>query len=181
MPLTAQEKNQIAQGTLSATQVALTAQLPATPFLFGPQAFAVLPFIPLALGITSLFAPGGPLGPPGFPIGPTKEELFGPVDALALRGLKARISKSPFDRSTVISTFDQDPILPQLVEEAAVRRFASQQDFSELQRARDEVIDVFAETAEARGFLPNVPAGLRGGVFRPSADAPIQFVEGDFV
>lgn len=181
MPLTAQEKNQIAQGALTASQVGLTASLPATPFLLGPQAFAVLPFLPIALGITTLFAPGGPLGPPGFPIGPTKEELFGPVEALARRGLKARISKSPFDRSTVISTFDQDPILPQLVEEAAVRKFAQQQDFSELGRAREEVVNVFAETAAARGFLPNVPETLRGGVFRPTASAPIQFVEGNFL
>ncbi len=179
MPLDSAEKNQIAQGGLGASQLNLVAT--ANLSTLGAAGLGIA-FLPVALGVTTLFAPGGPFGPPGFPKGPTHEQLFGPVERLRARGLEPRISQNPFiPGSTVISTFDQGPILDQLVMEATLRRFTAGQDFSPILTGREALVRGLASTATARGFREKIPEPLRGGVFRETAESPLQFIEGDFL
>lgn len=189
MPLTPQEKNQIAQGTLAIGQAALTPSLATAittsvvtgaatggSFLLGASA-ALISFLPAlglalpAIGLLNLF------GPKPFPQGPTGKEIFGPVDRLKARGLSPRLSRDPFFGDLVISTRDQDPFLDELVRNAAVRRVAAQQDFSDVLAFRQGVVEGLAETAFERGFSREIDPAFRGGVFRETADAPLQLVE----
>ncbi len=178
MVLEAQEKNLIAQGGALLAQQALPSASPlvggslGVPLTVAP--FAALPFLallPPVIGLAALF------GRQRFPKGPTQSELFGPIEELEARGLRARISRDPFFGSTVISTVDQDPFLDELVRNAAVRRVAAQTDFSDILRFRQGVVQGLAETAEERGFARTVDPSFRGGVFRPTADEPLQLVE----
>ncbi len=191
MPLTPQEKNQIAQGGLSAASLTVATPTAATAFAtggistggsalagLGAVGFSFLPllaFLPPAIGLASLF------GRQRFPKGPTQRELFDPIDRLRAQGLDPRISRDPFFGGHVISTFDQDPFLDELVRDAAVRRVAAQTDFSDVLAFRQGVVEGLAETAFERGFSREIDPSLRGGVFRETAEAPLQFVEGDFL
>ncbi len=156
-PHTAREKNQIAQG------VQLVGA--ALPF---PLNFAV---IPLVQGIVqSLTRVRFPRISPG-DIGRT---------ALAARQGSV-ISSDPFFGDLVISQPDQADFLTELVRNSAIRRIVAEQDTSRLFLQRRAVIEGLAESGEERGFATAIDPNLRGGVFRPSADAPLEFREGVFI
>jgi len=108
-------------------------------------------------------------------------QILNQTRALQRRGLQTRISADPFFGNTVISTVDQDPNLEQFVLQAAQRRVRQQQDFSPIFRARERVVSELASTAASRGFRSTIDPNLRGGVFRETADSPLQFIEGDFL
>jgi len=186
MPLTPEEKNQIAQGATLGAQAALTplivgaatgsaaaagggalASLGALGAVAIPLASLALP----AFGLLQLF------GRQRFPKGPTGPEIFDPIDRLRARGLDPRISRDPFFGDLVISTRDQDPFLDELVRDSAVRRVAAQTDFSDVLAFRQGVVEGLAETAQERGFARDIDPEFRGGVFRETADAPLQLVE----
>ncbi len=187
MALTGGEKNLIAQSGLGAGQAAVVTPTLAEAFIGGAVAgggsttaglvglgFSFLPllaFLPPAIGLASLF------GRQSFPKGPTGREIFDPVDRLRAQGLDPRISRDPFFGDLVISTRDQDPFLAELVRNAAVRRVAAQEDFSDILAIREGVVSGLAETAQERGFARTVDPSFRGGVFRPTADEPLQLVE----
>jgi len=188
MPLTAEEKNQIAQGAVAVGQVALAPTISAAvttsvvtgaatgSFLAGGSA-ALISFLPAiglilpAIGLLNLF------GPRPFPQGPTGREIFDPIDILRARGLDPRISRDPFFGDLVISTRDQDPFLDELVRNSAVNRVAARTDFSDVLAFREGVVEGLAETAQERGFAREIDPSFRGGVFRETADAPLQLVE----
>ncbi len=189
MPLTGPEKNAIAQlGVVGAGQ-ALAPSLPpvalgstfATATSLGPALLPLLTFVPPALGLLSLF------GRQRFPVGGTEAELFGPIRDLQKTGRRGRISSNPFTGRPVISAFDQDSFLFSLLERRAQTEAIAPllPAFSEsLGRERDALITGLAESAEARGFarsLADLPEDLRGGVFRPTAESPLEFVQGDFL
>ncbi len=157
MALTAEEKNQIAQGV----------QL-VSSFLPFPLNFVVLPAV---IGITaSLTRVRFP------PISPAD------IGRAALAGREGSlISQDPFFGDVVISQPDQAPFLTELVRNAAITRVAAEQDSSRLFLQRRALIEGLAESAEERGFARAVDPSLRGGVFRPTAEAPLQFIEGDFL
>jgi len=134
-------------------------------------AIPLLAFLPPALGLASLF------GRQRFPKGPTGREIFDPIDRLRAQGLDPRISRDPFFGDLVISTRDQDPFLDELVRNSAVRRVAAQTDFSDILAFREGVVEGLAETAVERGFSREVDPSFRGGVFRETADSPLQLVE----
>jgi hypothetical protein len=98
---------------------------------------------------------------------------------IAARGLEGRVTTDPFTGNLALSTEDQKPILNQLLFEAAIRAQPSQPTSTTF-AARQELIQGLAESAPARGFFASsadIPATLRGGVFRATADSPIQFVQ----
>jgi len=171
MALTAQEKNAIAQaGTAAAVQsVATSAGLSAV----GTGGLGIIA-LPLLLGLQAQF----------------NRQRFPKIDPLAAlraarplqaRGLQTRISSDPFFGTTVISTIDQDPFLSEFVRGAAERRIRRDLDFSSIFRVRQAVIEGLAETAAERGFPATIDPNLRGGVFRETAESPLQFIEGDFL
>ncbi len=178
MPLTVEEKNLIAQGSGLAVRAALPSASPLVGGTIGlpvtAAPFAALPFLSLAppiIGLASLF------GRQRFPKGPTGREIFDPVDSLRARGLDPRLSRDPFFGDLVVSTRDQGPFLSELVRNAAVRRVAAQEDFSDILTIREGVIQGLAETAQERGFSRTIDQSFRGGVFRRTADDPLQLVE----
>ncbi len=191
MVLAAEDKNLIAQSGLGLGQAAVAATLPTAveAFLGGAVAtgaggsasaglvglaFSSLPllaFLPPAIGLASLF------GRQEFPRGPTGREIFDPANRLRAQGLDPRFSRDPFFGDLVISTFDQDPFLDELVRSSAVRRVAARQDFSDVLAIREGVIEGLAETAQERGFSRTIDPSFRGGVFRETADSPLQVVE----
>ncbi len=190
MPLTPEEKNQIAQGGLTAGSTAVasaTTLTAAEAFIAGSVAtegsllgglgtlgaafLPVLAFLPPAIGLAAL------LGRQRFPKGPTGREIFDPIDRLRAQGLDPRISRDPFFGDLVISTRDQDPFLDELVRNSAVRRVAAQTDFSDILAFREGVVEGLAESAFERGFSREIDPEFRGGVFRETADAPLQLVE----
>ncbi len=163
MPLTGQEKNQLVQlGTLSA-QVTIVES--AGLGLSGASLIA-LPFLPLILGLTAAF------NRVRFPrLSPAE------IGRAALAGQAGFVvSSDPFFGDVVISTRDQAENLTELVRNAAIRRIAAEQDTSRLFLERRAVIEGLAESAEERGFATAIDPELRGGVFRPSADEPLQFI-----
>lgn len=175
MALTAQEKNQIAQG------VDIALGLRAGEFFRGSMKRS-----DLATGLS--FAFGTQVGDfvdlvnrPRAPKSPPLGLTLGAVLRLNKRGLEGRLSSDPFRLATVISTADQADVLDELVLNAALRREADRQDFSSIFDIRQGVIEGLAETAVERGFARTIDPELRGGVFRETADAPLQFVEGDFL
>ena len=156
-PHTAKEKNQIAQGV----QVVAA-------FLPFPLNFAVIPLVQgIVQSLTRVRFP---------PISPAD---IGRAALAARAG--SLISRDPFFGDIVISQPDQAPFLTELVRNAAIRRVAAEQDTSRLFLQRRALIEGLAESAEERGFARAVDPSLRGGVFRPTADAPLQFIEGDFL
>ncbi len=157
MPLTAKDKNQIAQGI----------QIAASTLPF-PLNFVTLP---LVAGITaSLTRVHFPHLSPGD---------IGRAALAASAG--SRISSDPFFGDVVISQSDQAEFLTELVRNAAITRVAAEQDSSRLFLQRRALIEGLEETAPSRGFALAVDPSLRGGVLRPTADAPLKFVEGDFL
>jgi len=169
MPLTAQEKNQIAQGTTAATQLAIVEGL---GLGLGGASFVGIAFLPLIAGLTLAFTDR-----PRFP-------RVSPGDlARAARsaGEGFSVSTDPFFGDIVLSNPDQIDHLTELVRNSALRRIAAEQDTSRLFLERRAVIEGLAESAPERGFATTIDPSLRGGVFRPTADAPLQFIEGDFL
>ncbi len=158
MALSAKEKNDIAQG------IQIVASTLPFPFNFLS--------IPLVAGITAS------LTRIQFP-------QLSPVDigraALAARAGSV-ISTDPFFGDVVISQPDQTDFLTELVRNSAISRIAAQQDTSRLFLERRGVIEGLAATAQERGFASTIDPDLRGGVFRPSAAAPLEFRPGrDFL
>ena len=168
MPLTAEEKNLLASGG----QVALQATIVETAGLglLGASVLGIA-FLPLALGLAAQFnRVRFPRLSPGD---------IGRAAALSRQG--SVISSDPFFGDVVISQPDQVPFLTELVRNSAIQRVAAEQDTSRLFLQRRAVIEGLAESARSRGFAETIDPGLRGGVVRPSADAPLQFIEGDFI
>ncbi len=180
-PLTGFQKTQIAQGVSLGAQTELLVAQPQLLAGIGPAALPLLAFLPPVVGLAALF------GRVRFPTGGTEEQLFGPIRELERMGRRGRISSNPFTGRPVISAFDQDPFLFSLLE----RRARQEQiapllpAFSEsLGREREALITGLEQSAVERGFarsLADLPEGLRGGVFRPTAESPLEFVEGDFL
>ncbi len=165
MPLTAGEKNLIASGGQLVVQTAIVEE--AGLGLLGGGLLGIA-FLPLSLGLAAQF------NRVRFPrLSP------GNIGLAAASG--SLISSDPFFGDVVISQPDQADFLTQLVRSSAMRRVAAEQDTSRLFLQRRALIEGLAESAEERGFAPAVDPSLRGGVFRPSADAPLQFIEGDFL
>ncbi len=168
MPLTAAEKNQIAQGTTAAAQVAIIEGLGLGVTGSVPVAVA---FLPLVLGLSAQF-------------NRVRFPRLSPADigraAIASRQGSV-ISSDPFFGDVVISQRDQVDHLTELVRNSAIRRIAAEQDTSRLFLARRAIIQGLEETAEERGFATAIDPSLRGGVFRATAEAPLQFIEGDFL
>ncbi len=168
MALTAQEKNFIAQGGSLTTQVAIAE---AAGFGVTGSSLLAIPFIPLILGLTAEF------NRVRFP-----QLSPGDIGRLALAGRQGFVvSSDPFFGDAVISRPGQAEHLTELVRNSAIRRVAALQDTSRAFLQRRLLIEGLAESAQERGFASAIDPSLRGGVFRPSADAPLQFVEGDFL
>jgi len=115
------------------------------------------------------------------PRGPGPSAILEQTRALQRRGLQTVISGDPFFGTTVISTIEQAPRLDEFVLQAAQRRIRAGQDFSPILRARQAVIEGLRETAVQRGFARTIDPNLRGGVFRETAESPLQFIKGDFL
>ncbi len=168
MPLTAGEKNLIASGGQIAAQTAI---VEAAGLSLAGAGLLGLAFLPLALGISAA------LNRVRFP--QLRIEDLGTAAIAARQGFL--ISSDPFFGDVVISRRDQVDNLTELVRNSAIRRVAAEQDTSRLFLERRGLIEGLAETAADRGFAQVVDPNLRGGVFRPTADAPLQFIEGDFL
>lgn len=112
---------------------------------------------------------------------PPVEDIINQSLELRRKGLEPRIGTDPFTGNVLISTADQQPFLAELTRNAAVRRAALDQDTSEIFEARQALIDGLAQSAQERGFPVAIDPSLRGGVLRPTADAPLQFVQGEFL
>ncbi len=174
MPLTAEEKNQIAQGSALTASVAISATT--TGLLGGALGTGGLGiiFAPLILGLQQEF--GRVHAPAIDPI-----SILNVTRSLRRRGLEPRISQDPFFGDTIISARDQDFFLPEIIRGLAERRIRAQTDFSSIFRQREAVGAELARTAEARGFRTSIDPDLRGGVFRATAESPLEFIEGDFL
>ncbi len=168
MPLSAEDKNLLASGGQLAAQLAIVelASLSAIG-----QPLLALQFLPLTLGISSQ-------------INRVRFPQLGIAD-LGRAAVQARqgsvISADPFFGDVVISQRDQVDNLTELVRNSAIRRIAAEQDTSRLFLARRALIEGLADTAGERGFATAIDPTLRGGVFRATADDPLQFIEGDFL
>ena len=168
MPLSVQEKNQIAQGGTAVAQIAIAEG--AGLGLLGTGLLGVA-FLPLIAGLTAQQTR-------------VRFPQLSPMDigrAARAAGSGFSISSDPFFGDVVISRPEQAPFLAQLVRSSAERRFAATQDFSDLLVLRQGVIEGLEETAVERGFAREVDPALRGGVFRETEDAPLQFIEGNFL
>ncbi len=167
MPLTGAEKNQIAQlGILSTTQSLTTA------LGLGALGGSILGalFLPLSLGLSAQF------GRVRFPrLSP------GDIGRASQAGSAFRISSDPFFGDVVISRPEQAPFLEELVQASAIRRVVATADNSPILLRRRAIIEGLAESAGVRGFESAIDPEVRGGVFRPTADAPLQFIPGDFL
>jgi len=168
MALSPEEKNLIAQGGTAAAQIAIiqTAGLG----LLGGGVLGIA-FLPLVLGLQAQF------NRVRFPRLTIRE--FGTAAEAARQGF--RISSDPFFGDVVISQPDQAGFLTELVRNSAITRIAAEQDTSRLFLQRRAVIEGLEASAEERGFATAIDPNLRGGVFRPTAGAPLQFIEGDFL
>jgi len=168
VPLTPEEKNFIAQGsvTVGTAAIASTAGLSAV----GTAGLGII-VLPLLLGLQAQF------NRVRFP-----KISVGDILRISQAGREGFvISSDPFFGDTVISTPGQAEHLTELVRNSAIRRIAAQQDTSRLFLQRRAVIEGLAETAEERGFATAIDPALRGGVFRETAESPLQFIEGDFL
>jgi len=154
MPLSVKDKNNIAQGIQIVSS-----------FLPFPLNFAVLPAV---IGITASLTR---VRLPRLSTGDIQRVAAGVASGL-------RISGDPFFGDIVLSHRDQADSLTDLVRNAAITRLAAEQDTSRLFLQRRAVIEGLAQSAEERGFATTIDPELRGSVFRPSADAPIQFIPG---
>jgi len=168
MPLSAQEKNLLATGGQLALQSAIVEG--AALGLVGGGLLG-LAFLPLTLGLAAQF-------------GRVRFPRLSPGD-IGRAALQARqgsvISSDPFFGDVVISQPDQVDNLTELVRNSAIRRIAAEQDTSRIFLERRGVIEGLAESGSDRGFATTIDPSLRGGVFRPTADAPLEFRQGDFL
>ena len=168
MPLSVQDKNLIAQGGTTVTQIAIAQALGLG--LLGGGLLGIA-FLPLIAGIQAQqnrirfprLSPGD----------------IGRASEFAGSGFEVRTE--PFFGDLLISRPEQAPFLGGLIRGAATRRIIAEQDFSPIFDVRQGVIEGLAETAVERGFAREIDPALRGGVFRQTEDAPLQFVEGDFL
>jgi len=169
MPLSAQQKNLLATGGQIAVQSAIV-EGAALGALGG--GLLGLAFLPLTLGLAAQF------NRVRFP-----QLSPGDIGRAALAASQESvISSDPFFGDVVISQPDQTEFLTELVRNSAIRRVAAEQDTSRLFLERRGVIEGLAESAPDRGFATAIDPKLRGGVFRASADAPLEFREGrDFL
>jgi len=168
MPLTAEQKNLLASGGTIAAQTAIIEG--AGLGLLGGGLLG-LAFLPLTLGLAAQFnRVRFPRLSPGD---------IGRAVQSATQG--SVISSDQFFGDVVISQPDQFDHLTELVRNSAIRRIAAEQDTSRLFLERRALTERLAETGEERGFSTAIDPSLRGGVFRPTADAPLQFIEGDFL
>jgi len=168
MPLTAEQKNLLAQGATTAAQVAI---VEAAGLSLAGAGLLGIAFLPLILGLAAQF-------------NRVRFPRVDPSDILRLAQAANRgavISRDPFFGDAVISQPDQAEFLTELVRNSAIRRIVAEQDTSRLFLQRRAVIAGLTESAEERGFATAIDPNLRGGVFRPSADEPLQFIEGDFL
>ena len=168
MPLSVQEKNQIAQGSTAVGQVALAEGLGLG--LLGGGLLGIA-FLPLIAGISAQ------LGRIRFPRISTGD--IGRVTVASGQGFD--VSREPFFGDFVISSPEQAPFLAELIRKSAERTFRATQDFSDIFGVRQGVIEGLAETAVERGFAREIDPALRGGVIRQTEDAPLQFIEGNFL
>ncbi len=167
MPLTAAEKNQIAQLSQLAATETIVAE--AGLGLVGAAGIGLV-FLPIALGISAA------LNRVRFP-----QLSTGDIARTArAAGEGFAISSDPFFGDVVISRPEQADFLTELVRNSALRRITAEQDTSRLFLERRGLIEGLAESAQDRGFAAAIDPNLRGGVFRPSADQPLQFIEGEF-
>ena len=168
MPLTVQEKNQIAQVGTTGAQVAIAQGLGLG--LAGTGLLGIA-FLPLIAGLQAQF------NRVRFPrISP------GDIGRVILAGRAGfDVGTEPFFGDFLISRPEQAPFLAELIKKSAERRVVADFDFSPIFDVRQGVIEGLAETAVERGFAREIDPALRGGVVRPTADAPLQFVEGDFL
>jgi len=168
MPLTAQEKNLIASGGQIAAQAAI---VEAAGLGLGGAGLLGIVFLPLALGLTAQFnRVRFPRLSPGD---------IGEAARAATQG--SVISSDPFFGDVVISQPDQVDHLTELVRNAAILRITAEQDTSRAFLERRALIEGLESSAAERGFATTIDPNLRGGVFRPTADEPLQFIEGDFL
>ncbi len=168
MPLSGEEKNLLASGATVGVQAAIVEG--AGLGLAGGGLLGIA-FLPLTLGLSAQ------LNRVRFP-----QLSPGDIGLAAARAQTGSvISADPFFGDVVISNRDQVDHLTELVRNSAVRRIAAEQDTSRLFLARRAVIQGLEETAEERGFAAAIDPNLRGGVFRATADSPLQFIEGDFL
>ena len=168
MPLTGEEKTQIAQGTSLVTQAVIAE---AALLGSGGTALLALPFLPLIAGLTAYF------NRVRFPRISTGD--IARTAEFAATG--SVISQDPFFGDVVVSQPDQAPFLAELIRESALRRVRADQDTSRLFLERRAFIEASEETAQERGFATAIDPNLRGGVFRPAVDSPLQFIEGNFL
>ncbi len=170
MPLTAQDKNRIATAALAASQATITSAAALTTI--GAAGLGVI-FLPIALGLAAEF-------------NKVRFPRLSPGDiarAAVAAQQGSRISRDPFFGDIVISTPDQAHLLTGLVRDSAIRRVAALQDHSRAFLERRALTEALAETAVERGFAGSIAEieDLRGGVFRPRADLPLEFREGNFL
>ncbi len=169
MALTGAEKTQIAQASVAvvSTSIASAAGLS----LLGGGVLG-LAFLPLIIGLQQQFnRVRFPQINIGRPLTVARE--------IRSRGLTPRISLDPFFGDVIVSARDQDPFLEEIIRTRAMRRVAASLDTRPLFEAREELIQGLAETAVDRGFFAttaDIPPGLRGGVFRATADSPLEFI-----
>ncbi len=163
MPLSAEDKNLIAQGGTVASQLAI---VEAAGLGLAGASLIALPFIPLILGLQAAFnRVRFPRLSPG-DIGRTARAA----------GEGFVVSSDPFFGDVVLSRPDQGPHLAELIRNSAIRRVAAELNSERLFLDRRLIIQGLAESAEERGFATTIDPNLRGGVFRPSADEPLQFI-----
>lgn len=168
MPLSVEQKNQIAQGATTVGQIAIAEG--AGLGLLG-TGFLGIAFLPIIAGISAQ------LNRVRFP-----QLSTGDIGRAArAAGSGFALSSDPFFGDVVISRPEQAPFLDELVRSSAERRFLATQDFSEFFDVRQGVIEGLEETAFERGFAREVDPALRGGVFRETEEAPLQFLEGNFL
>lgn len=170
-PLTAQERSQIVEGggalgSFLATELSGAA-------ITGPTFLPALAFLPPVLGLlASINRPRFPRLSPADILSTVSESI-----RLRERGLEPVVSTDPFTGNVALSTQDQANLLPQLLFEAAARD-VPRPSTDQASALREILIEGLAETAESRGFFPTVESvqDLRGGVFRATADSPLQFI-----
>ncbi len=168
MPLSAQEKNDIAIGSALGIRPAEFARLsferkdPELSFLFGTQVAQLSELFSSRIRFPQL-SPGDI------------------ARAALAAGEGFAISSDPFFGDVVISTPDQADHLTELVRESAIRRVLAEQDTSRLFLERRAFMERQAATAQERGFATAIDPNLRGGLLRATAESPLQFIEGDFL
>lgn len=193
MALSQRNKVQLIQGSGAVASSAVNALLVSVATSLVAGGAGATATIPFAIGIV------GPLIPilaltiqatrPRFPqIKPSQlGETLAIAEDLRRRGLEPVISTDPFTGNVLVGSADQP--LQQLALEAAIRSSGqpTQSEVDELFELRQQLIQAKKATAIEKGFfattasIPNVfPAGrarlgLRCGVFRETADSPLEF------